>query len=163
MKNFDPKMKMKTSLIDFLLYEINDQDPIKLRIMNLNPMYLSDDNQNYLEITDSQKEEILDALAEKIEDYEEKMCMVELTEWKFLFQKITSQDKYFFDLKIEKFEVREITGYAGESKFSQEKSLSRNSSAKNGKKQSKNIFHNNDTISDVSAHQNLDDSNLKGN
>jgi len=114
MKNFDPKQKMKNALIGFLEREENSQSQLKMRIMEINPLYVSDDNQNRLEITDWNKEKIIQKLQQEIPDYENKMCLLILKKWKFLLKKINNRDKYYFDLKIEKFDVCEISGYAGE-------------------------------------------------
>jgi len=108
--------QIKSSLIKFLNEDENQQVPIKVRVMSDIPLQVSDDGIFYFEVSDAQGKINREIRKKFGDEYAEKRLIVDLQEWRFLLKRIPNKQEYFFDFKIDKFEILELTGFVGEEK-----------------------------------------------
>lgn len=108
MRGNHPESNIKTNLLTYLSKKKNPTQPIRARIMGLNPLRISDDGNFYLESCDYS-----DTIQDKIEksnfDAESKgIYIIKLKKWGFKYSRIPNSTNYYFDIRINDFECEKI-------------------------------------------------------
>lgn len=99
-------MPLKDLLLQFLIDGTQPVDlPLKAKILSFEPMFISDDNTNYLEIvhiTDNIDTEMYQ------KDVQIKNFELVIPNWKFVFRRVPTSHEYYFDIQASNFEINEV-------------------------------------------------------
>ena len=76
--------------------------PFEARILQLSPLQITDDYENYLEVN-SLEEEILS----KIDDFPGASYKLILNNWNFIFKRVPNTHEYYFDIVSDNYQVVE--------------------------------------------------------
>lgn len=100
------KPVLRTLLSRFLKgEEIGKYPAIQTRIVSLSPLQITDDLHHYIDVSSLE-----DRVTEDLVDKVEQQFVLELQDWKFVLRRIPNTHEYFFDMSVNKYELKELNG-----------------------------------------------------